>query len=142
MIHHHVMPLARISLTLSRHFSLSFIASGRSSGLHPVSSNSCCMYDKWYNQTKLLRKLRKSYNFWGFSFQLAKPTLLLSSKLVSFDKLTPLTQMLLQSKQVKQTMHLRRIPHYITTSSARVSSNFQELLGVGRQKICHDGSKL
>ena len=37
-------PLARISLTLSRHFSLSFIASGRSSGLHPVSSHSCCMY--------------------------------------------------------------------------------------------------
>ena len=42
--HHHVMPLARISLTLSLHFSLSFIASGRSSGLHPVSSYSCCMY--------------------------------------------------------------------------------------------------
>ena len=42
--HHRVVPLARISLTLSRHFSLSFIASGRSSGLHPVSSHSCCMY--------------------------------------------------------------------------------------------------
>ena len=41
--HHHVGPLAQISLTLSRHFSLSFIASGRSSGLHPVSSHSCCM---------------------------------------------------------------------------------------------------
>ena len=38
------MPLARISLTLSRHFSLSFIASGRSSGLHPISSYSCCIY--------------------------------------------------------------------------------------------------
>ena len=42
--HHHVVPLARISLTLSRHFSLSFIASGRSSGLHPISSHSCWMY--------------------------------------------------------------------------------------------------
>ena len=42
--HHHVVPPARISLTLSRHFSLSFIASGRSSGLHPVSSHSCYMY--------------------------------------------------------------------------------------------------
>ena len=42
--HHHVVPLARISLTLSRHFSLSFIASGRSSRVHPVSSQSCCMY--------------------------------------------------------------------------------------------------
>ena len=42
--HHHVVPQARISLTLSRHFPLSFIASGRSSGLHPVSSHSCCMY--------------------------------------------------------------------------------------------------
>ena len=31
-------------LSLSRHFSLSFIASGRSSGLHPVPSHSCCMY--------------------------------------------------------------------------------------------------
>ena len=35
---------ARISPTLSHHVSLSFIASGRSSGLHPVSSHSCCMY--------------------------------------------------------------------------------------------------
>ena len=42
--HHHVVPLAWISLTVSRHFSLSFIASGRSSGLHPVSSHGCCMY--------------------------------------------------------------------------------------------------
>ena len=42
--HHHVVPLAWISLTLSRHFSLSFITSGRSSGLYPVSSLSCCMY--------------------------------------------------------------------------------------------------
>ena len=38
------MSLVRISLTLSRHSSLSFIASGRTSGLHPVSSRSCCMY--------------------------------------------------------------------------------------------------
>ena len=29
---------------MSRHFSLSFIASGRSSELHPVSSHNCCMY--------------------------------------------------------------------------------------------------
>ena len=43
-IHHHVVPLARISLTSSHHFSLSFIASGRYSGLHPVSSQSCWMY--------------------------------------------------------------------------------------------------
>ena len=42
--HHCVVPLAQISLTLSRHFSLSFIASGRSSGLHPISSHSCCTY--------------------------------------------------------------------------------------------------
>ena len=32
------------SVTLSRHLSLSFIASKRSSGLHPVSSHSCCMW--------------------------------------------------------------------------------------------------
>ena len=42
--HHHVVQLARISPTLSRHFSLSSIASSWSSGLHPVSSHSCCMY--------------------------------------------------------------------------------------------------
>ena len=41
---HHVVPLARISLTLSRHFSLSLIDSGWSSGLHHVFSHSCCMY--------------------------------------------------------------------------------------------------
>ena len=42
--HHHVVPPARISLTLSHHFSLSFIAPGKSSELHPVSSHSWCMY--------------------------------------------------------------------------------------------------
>ena len=39
--YHHVVPLARISMTLSRHFSLSFIAS---SELHLVSSHNCCMW--------------------------------------------------------------------------------------------------
>ena len=42
--HHHVVRPAQISLILSLHVSESFIASGRSSGLHPVSSHSCCMY--------------------------------------------------------------------------------------------------
>ena len=42
--HHHVVLVAWISLTLSRHFSLSFIASGRSSGQHPLSSHSCWKY--------------------------------------------------------------------------------------------------
>ena len=42
--HHHAEPQARISLTLSRHFSRSCIASSRSSGLHPASLQSCCMY--------------------------------------------------------------------------------------------------
>ena len=42
--HHHAMAPARVSLSLSHHSSLSFIASGRSLGLHPVSSQSCCMY--------------------------------------------------------------------------------------------------
>ena len=42
--HHHVVLVARISLSLSRHLSLSFVASGRSSGQHPVSSHSCWMY--------------------------------------------------------------------------------------------------
>ena len=39
--HHHIALVARISLTLSRHSSLLFIALGRSSGQHPVSSHSC-----------------------------------------------------------------------------------------------------
>ena len=42
--YHHDVPLARISLTLSRHFSLSCTAYGRFSGLHPVSSHSCWLY--------------------------------------------------------------------------------------------------
>ena len=42
--HHHIALVARISLTLSRHSSLSFIGLGRSSGQHPVSSHSCWMY--------------------------------------------------------------------------------------------------
>ena len=52
--HHHVVPQAWISLTLSRHFSLSFIASGRSSGLHPLSSHSCWMY-VWAGHTAFAR---------------------------------------------------------------------------------------
>ena len=39
-----IIVVARISLTLSRHSSLSFIALGRSSGQHPVFSHSCWMY--------------------------------------------------------------------------------------------------
>ena len=39
--HHHVVLVEWISLTLSLHYSLSFIASGRSSGLHLISSHSC-----------------------------------------------------------------------------------------------------
>ena len=42
--HHDIVLAARISLTLSRHSSLSFIALGRSSGQQPVSSHSCWMY--------------------------------------------------------------------------------------------------
>ena len=41
---HHIALVARISLTLSRHSSLSFIVLGRSSGQQPVSSHSCWMY--------------------------------------------------------------------------------------------------
>ena len=41
--HHHVALSARISLTLSFHPSLLFLASGRSSGLHLVSTQNCCM---------------------------------------------------------------------------------------------------
>ena len=39
--HHLVVPPSRISVTISRHSSLSFITIGGSSGLHPVSSQSC-----------------------------------------------------------------------------------------------------
>ena len=41
--HHLVVPSAQISLTFSRHPFQSFIASGRIPGLHPMSSQSCCM---------------------------------------------------------------------------------------------------
>ena len=40
---HHVPPPAQISLTLSRHSSLSSIAPSRSSSLYPVSVQSCCI---------------------------------------------------------------------------------------------------
>ena len=42
--HHHVVLSAWIFLSLSHHPSQSFIALGRSSGLHPVSAQSCCIY--------------------------------------------------------------------------------------------------
>ena len=46
ILHHHhhlVVPSAQISLTLSHHPSLSSIAPGKSSRLHPVSAQSCCI---------------------------------------------------------------------------------------------------
>ena len=63
------MPLARISLTLSRHFSLLFIASGRSSGLHLISSPSCWMYvragrpafARWYVGVHMITSLMSSF---------------------------------------------------------------------------------
>ena len=42
--HHHVALSAWIFLTLARHPSLSSIAFSRSSELHPVSAQSCCIY--------------------------------------------------------------------------------------------------
>ena len=42
--HHHVASSSQISLTLSHYPSLSSIASGRSSGLHSISAQSCCIY--------------------------------------------------------------------------------------------------
>ena len=42
--HHHRAANTDFPDPLSLHFSLSFIASGRSSGLHPLSLHSCCMY--------------------------------------------------------------------------------------------------
>ena len=42
--HHHVTLSAQTFLTLSRHFSLSSIGFSKSSGWHPVSAQSCCMY--------------------------------------------------------------------------------------------------
>ena len=41
--HQHVTLSARLFLTLSRNTSLLSIASGRSSRLHPLSAQSCCM---------------------------------------------------------------------------------------------------
>ena len=41
--HHHVVLSARISLILYHHPSLSSIARGRSSRIHPISAQSCCM---------------------------------------------------------------------------------------------------
>ena len=47
LYHHHVMLLPRISLTLSRHSSLSSITPSRSSTLHPVLAQSCGWYIYW-----------------------------------------------------------------------------------------------
>ena len=47
-IYRHVVPLARISLTLSHHSSLLAIALGRSSMLHSVSVQGCCRYIHMY----------------------------------------------------------------------------------------------
>ena len=57
--HHHDALSAWIFLTLSRYPSLSDIAFGRSSGLHPVSALSCCMYVCPSLTSSLCSSLRK-----------------------------------------------------------------------------------
>ena len=59
--HHYVVAQARIFLTLSRHFSLSFIASGNSSGLHPVSFQAAVVSIQLYGCTSwtLTKRLEK-----------------------------------------------------------------------------------
>ena len=67
------MPLARISLTLSRHSSLSFIAPGRSSGLHPISSQSCYMY-VWAGRSAFVRpyeRVRRSTSLMSSYYDIA-----------------------------------------------------------------------
>ena len=49
-----------ISLTLSCHFSLSFITPGRASGLHPVFSHSCCMYVRAVGVHRITALMRSS----------------------------------------------------------------------------------
>ena len=78
--HHDDVRLARISLTLSLYVSLSFIAFGRSSGLHPVSSHSCCMnvragrpafawpYAGVHRSTSLTISSLLRIKWWGSSF--------------------------------------------------------------------------
>ena len=70
--HHHVVLVARISLTLSCHFSLSFIASGRSSGQHPVSSHSCWMYVR-AGRHAFARPCVGSIEYITYEFVLASP---------------------------------------------------------------------
>ena len=65
------MRLVRISLTLSLHVSLSFIDSGRSSGLHPVSSHSCCKskYQYALNHNKLNLFIISLHHNWEESLE-------------------------------------------------------------------------
>ena len=69
------MPLARISLTLSRHFSLSFIASGRSCLPHPTRHQ---LYGHLPPITKTIqvRRTRHAGHRWGSRDELISDVLL------------------------------------------------------------------
>ena len=80
--------VARVSLTLSRHFSLSFIASGRSSGQYPVSSHSCWMYVR-AGRPAFARPcvgVRKSTSLMSSSLRLQQCPACLQSSLSSNEK--------------------------------------------------------
>ena len=84
---HHVTQSARISLTLSRHPSLSSIASGRSSGLHPVSTQSCCMYVRpsWPAFARPCERVHKSTSLMSSSLLLQQsPACLVRQILIVF----------------------------------------------------------
>ena len=67
--HHHDVRLARISLILSLHISLSFIAFGRSSGLHNCSQHTHTQLSMWVKlapHIELMTSFIATFHVWWF----------------------------------------------------------------------------
>ena len=121
--HHHVMPQTRISLTLSRHFSLSFIASGRSSGLHPVSSHSCWMYARagrpafaqpYVGVHRSTSLMSSSLLLQQYPACLARPTVQVGPLFIQPLCITKYFTVRLHDIIVMQNISLRRVEKYLS----------------------------
>ena len=83
--HHHVAPSARISMSLSRHPSLSSIASGRSSGIHPASALKLLYVSSSWSSCLCLSMWRGPQVYITYEFVLTSPAVSRMSGSSNFD---------------------------------------------------------
>ena len=122
--HHHVAPTARLSLTLSRHPSLSSIIPDRSSSLHLISAQNCCIGQSWILLFTLFLSLKLNYllplkSKLSWSSVIKKKRSLSSVLITSFFLFFIFSIFLSNSFQWPQVAHVSFIYHSLSLTSKR-----------------------